>query len=755
MHMSADQPDRPGLKRVLWIGDNPALPTLSAESGRKACRALARAGAEVFYYCLYRTLAPTVWDGITLLPALVYTGDPAAAAGLGGEQGLRYVADTVRPDLIVSCGRLEQFETLAALREGGHIDPSIPWWHWPAQERADAIVRIEPDTEAGPLTRICPHPVDLQFRHVADRSVARARVQAGDRFVIGSLARNLTRRNLAPVLDSLLKTWDVSDDYMVLWVEDLHRRELEPFRNILACFPGLRYHRAYWTDVAEDASALVFDLLNDHYNAMDAYLSFAPAGAVDLGALEAACAGTPVVRLAEPDWLAKLSALRAEWTTRDRAAAAQAAAAEHGFEAVASLWRDWLKEIEAPPARPAAVRINWYCTLFGSGSVNHCSRELILALERNGADVTVEEPFERFENPALFPDGFEQDYAVRNPAAYDILKRVAARRPHDGDFTTVRFIVSRSEHGPYQLMRSLKAPIIEYTNNDNPGRLAAEFLRPFAEPGPGGSAPSKRLWAVSEYIKQVYGAAASFPSDMAKGLEVVYHGVDIELFNPWVKPVDLPTGGRFAFLNCSFPRVQHKGLDVLCSAFAQEFAGDAGVCLLLKLPSRNKVVAPQEYEDVARVLEQARAIPGCPEIVVIEEDTPARGDMAAYYAAGSAYVHPSRWEACSISLLECIAVGLPLIATRWGGHREFCPEELAYYVDCKPLMTDFGRAAEPDAGSLRRQMRHVYEHQAEARDRGARASAWVRENFTWDHAARRMIDLLGGLPSGVNVSGGR
>ncbi|MBM3269227.1 MAG: glycosyltransferase [Candidatus Sericytochromatia bacterium] len=107
-------------------------------------------------------------------------------------------------------------------------------------------------------------------------------------------------------------------------------------------------------------------------------------------------------------------------------------------------------------------------------------------------------------------------------------------------------------------------------------------------------------------------------------------------------------------------------------------------------------------------------------------------------------MHPSRWEACSISLLECLAVGLPLVVTRWGGHREWCPEDLAYYVDCRPQMNDFGRAAEPVPESLRRQMRHVYEHQAEARDRGLRASAHIRENYTWDAAARRMIELLGG-----------
>ncbi|MBM3270186.1 MAG: glycosyltransferase [Candidatus Sericytochromatia bacterium] len=732
--------------RILWIGDNPALPTLSAESSRKTCRALAKAGCEVFYYGLYRQLPPSVWEGITLLPALIFTGEPAAAAGLGGEIGLAHLLATVHPDVVITCGRPEQFEALRSLRRSGHFAPPVPWWHWPATDAPIASDDALLSDVENALVRAAPHPVETVFRPLVDRSACRARILAGDRFVVGSTARNVLRRGLAPVLSALAAGFGDLERYMLLWVEDLHRRELEPFRLVLGAAGGMRHHRAYWTDTSEDASAIVFDLLNDHYNAMDAYLSFAPAGGVDLGALEAQCAGTPVVRLADPDWLERLEALREAAAGRDRHAAGAAALAEVGMAAAAEPWLAWIRDLPVPAPRPAGVRINWYCTLFGSGSVNHCSREQILALDRMGADVTVEEPFPRFENPALFPDGFEQDYAAANPEAYEALRRIAAKRPHDADYTTVRFIVSRAEHGAYQLMRSLKAPVVEYTNNDNPGRLNADFLRPYSEPGPGGGPPARRLWAVSEYIKQLYGAAASFPAEMATGVDIVYHGVDPTLFNPWVEPAKLPTAGKFTFLNCSFPRVQHKGLDVLCLAFAHEFAGDPEVALVLKLPNRNKVVAPQEYAEVAKVLESARAVAGCPEIVVVEEDTPGRGDMAAYYAAAQAYVHPSRWEACSISLLECLAVGLPLIVTRWGGHREWCPEDMAYYVDCRPLMNDFGRAAEPVPESLRRQMRHVYEHRDEARERGARASAHIRENYTWDAAALRMIALLGGTP---------
>jgi hypothetical protein len=50
--------------------------------------------------------------------------------------------------------------------------------------------------------------------------------------------------------------------------------------------------------------------------------------------------------------------------------------------------------------------------------------------------------------------------------------------------------------------------------------------------------------------------------------------------------------------------------------------------------------------------------------------------------------------------------------------------------------------AEPSYGHLRRLMRYVSENQAEARAKGEKASRDVRANWTWDHAAKRIIDRI-------------
>jgi len=60
------------------------------------------------------------------------------------------------------------------------------------------------------------------------------------------------------------------------------------------------------------------------------------------------------------------------------------------------------------------------------------------------------------------------------------------------------------------------------------------------------------------------------------------------------------------------------------------------------------------------------------------------------------------------------------------------------------------RWAEPSFAELRRLMRHVYQNQGEARAKGARASRDVRELWTWDCAARKIVARLDAIRPGLH-----
>jgi UDP-glucose:(heptosyl)LPS alpha-1,3-glucosyltransferase len=56
------------------------------------------------------------------------------------------------------------------------------------------------------------------------------------------------------------------------------------------------------------------------------------------------------------------------------------------------------------------------------------------------------------------------------------------------------------------------------------------------------------------------------------------------------------------------------------------------------------------------------------------------GDTVPFYQAADIYVHPTRYDACSLSVLEALAVGLPVITTRCNGAAELVQDAVCGFV---------------------------------------------------------------------------
>jgi glycosyltransferase involved in cell wall biosynthesis len=201
---------------------------------------------------------------------------------------------------------------------------------------------------------------------------------------------------------------------------------------------------------------------------------------------------------------------------------------------------------------------------------------------------------------------------------------------------------------------------------------------------------------------------------------------------------------RFRFLHISscFPR---KGIDALLSAYGKAFRDHDDVSLVIK-------TFPNPHNDVAAQIHawQTRD-QHYPHVVVIDRDCSAQ-ELVGLYKSCHAFVAPSRGEGLGLPMAEAMLFDLPVIATNWGGQRDFCDESTAWLCDYRftRSQTHFGQAhsvwADPDIDHLAQLMREV--HRLSPAHRAHRVQAArerVMQELTWDRAAQRTEQALRAL----------
>lgn len=227
-------------------------------------------------------------------------------------------------------------------------------------------------------------------------------------------------------------------------------------------------------------------------------------------------------------------------------------------------------------------------------------------------------------------------------------------------------------------------------------------------------------------------------------IEVIPPGINIEQFNGDIKPIVLDTGGKFLFLNIGsgFPR---KGIDILIKAFTEEFSREDDVCLILKtFPNIHNKVADQ-IENIKRN--------DRPQIIHIDRDL-SNKDVVALYRRCNCFVSPTRGEGFGLPIAEAMLCKIPVIATNYGGHLDFCNDNNSYLINYKlvpsksHLQSEYeivgSMWAEPEVQHLRYLMRAIYRNRdsAEVKDKIDAAHDCIKNNFTWDVSAKSVVEFL-------------
>ncbi len=235
------------------------------------------------------------------------------------------------------------------------------------------------------------------------------------------------------------------------------------------------------------------------------------------------------------------------------------------------------------------------------------------------------------------------------------------------------------------------------------------------------------VWVASRYERQAIQRETDKPV-LVFPMPVVHDDAVPPLTLPR-EALGLPQGFCFLFCFDYLSVMERKNPVGLVEAFGRAFPAGSGVHLVVK--SINGDRRPNERE---RLRLAAAAHPD----VLLLEAYLTGAEVQALTAGCDAYVSLHRAEGFGLTLADAMAVGRPVIATRYSGNLEFMSDETGYLVDCALVpVGDAGapyppthRWADPDLDHAAALMRQVVADPDAARARGARGQARMRERFT-------------------------
>lgn len=271
------------------------------------------------------------------------------------------------------------------------------------------------------------------------------------------------------------------------------------------------------------------------------------------------------------------------------------------------------------------------------------------------------------------------------------------------------------------------------------------------------------IWVPSTFNQKTFSKAGVNPEKFF----VIPHGVNPSLFNfENVKPIIYGKPAGFTFLSI-FEFTNRKGWDVLIRAYLEEFKPSEDVRLIVKT-HRGAAVLKKDKGSVKDILNNYISSIGfdtenTPPIVIVEEAIPLE-QMPSFYRMANAFILPTRGEGWGIPLAEAMLMGLPTIATRWGGQLDFMNDDNSYLINTEGLVP-VGQEqirdnpfytghnwAEPSVKHTRQLMRFVFENRQKAINTGNKAREDILSNWTHIHAAERISKRISAIESKFPVS---
>ena len=219
---------------------------------------------------------------------------------------------------------------------------------------------------------------------------------------------------------------------------------------------------------------------------------------------------------------------------------------------------------------------------------------------------------------------------------------------------------------------------------------------------------------------------------------------------------DIKTKKTFKFLNVSIPHYR-KNLELLIDAYYSEFSSKDEVCLILKTDlSKPKASFECDVSQIIKAVEKKHTKyktgkhnhKSLPSIEII---TKRYSSIVPIMNSCQALISASSSEGFGLPLLEGLAANMLVIAPRCTGQLDFLSDKNSLLVDAKEINapdkyqywrgTPGAKIYMPEKESLSLAMRKAYNEHKTVLDSFEPAIKNTVQGFTWDIAARKILDL--------------
>jgi len=225
----------------------------------------------------------------------------------------------------------------------------------------------------------------------------------------------------------------------------------------------------------------------------------------------------------------------------------------------------------------------------------------------------------------------------------------------------------------------------------------------------------------------------------------VPHAFDPSLFHK-----DIRSSGRynlFTFLSIGTWK-RRKNWELLIKSFYDAFEAKDKVCLLIKTEK------PADLKQLVVNIKKNgdwRAKDTAP--IYSEESSNCNfEDMPRIMSKGDVYICPSLGEGFGLPGLQAMALGIPLITTRFGGSLEYALPHLCTYLEpCSyktyPTMDNIPQykgCIWPvlRISEIRSRMRYAYENYEDVKRKAQAAYNYVHKTYTYDVIGKQMIKAI-------------